>query len=319
VKTSLPLLSLLLAGACTHSAPQETVPPLGTASAPAATAADPVAEDARLTAFLDEAFDAQTALDPQSLTILGSKDQYDRLNDYTDAHRRRRLDLQERQLAELRSRFDPQRLSPAGRLSYRLFEEDIARDRNAFRWRWHRFPATNAGSPMGQIPVFLINNHRVDNVRDAEAYVTRLREVERVMNEIGANMRQQAELGIVPPRFNFAPVRADGRRILAGAPFTDGPDGALFADFKTKVGRLEIPQAEKDRLIAAAREALTGPFRRGYDSLLGRRAGSAGCRGRRSRCGRSRPFARRPRPRPSTTSHRPTARGPASSTSILPT
>ena len=75
---------------------------------------------------------------------------------------------------------------------------------------------------MGNIPVFLINNHRIDSVADAEAYVARLREVERVMGEIGANMRHQAELGIVPPRFNFAPVREDGRRILAGAPFADG-------------------------------------------------------------------------------------------------
>ena len=94
---------------------------------------------------------------------------------------------------------------------------------------------------MGTIPVFLINNHRVDSVADAEAYVARLREVERVMGEIGANIRHQAELGIVPPRFNFAPVREDGRRVLAGAPFADGPDSALFADFKAKVGRLQIP------------------------------------------------------------------------------
>ncbi|MGZ8312943.1 MAG: DUF885 domain-containing protein [Allosphingosinicella sp.] len=263
----LSLLALLLATACTHSGLQEAGP-----SSPAAAAtsvpADPAAEDARLTTFLDEAFDAQTALDPQSLTILGSKDQYDRLNDYTEAHRQRQLDLQERQVAELHARFDPQRLSPAGRLSYRLFEDDVARDREAFRWRWHRFPATNNGSPMGQIPVFLINNHRVDNAADAEAYVARLREVERVMGEISANMRHQAELGLVPPRFNFAPVRADGRRILTGAPFAEGPDGVLLADFATKVGRLDIPQAEKDRLIAAARAALAGPFRRGYETML---------------------------------------------------
>ena len=168
----------------------------------------------------------------------------------------------------MRRQFDPARLSPAGRLSFRLFEKEVEDDRAAFRWRWHGFPATNNGSPMGNIPVFLINNHRIDSVADAEAYVARLREVERVMGEIGANIRRQTERGIVPPAFNFAPVREDGRRILAGAPFAEGPDTPLFADFKTKVGRLQIPQAEKDRLIAAAREALTGPFRRGYEAML---------------------------------------------------
>ena len=261
VKLKLPLIALLLAStACTMTAPE-----------PASTsvvAVDRAAEDARLNAFLDAAFDAQLATNPQFLTALGSKELYDRLNDYTDSYAQQQMALEERQLAEMKAQFDPERLSPAGRLSYRLFEKSVVDDREAFPWRRHGFPASTNGSPMGAIPVFLINNHRIDTVADAEAYVSRLREVERVMREIGANMRDQAERGIVPPRFNFQPVREDGRRILQGAPFTAGADSAIFADFKAKVGRLDIAQSEKDRLIAAASEALTGPFRRGYDHFL---------------------------------------------------
>ena len=260
------LATVSLAACATPSAEPQPAPPA--AAAAPAPAADPAAEDARLNAFLDAAFDEQVATNPQLLTSLGSKQLYDRLNDYTDAYRERQRALSDRQLEQLRAQFDPERLGPAGRLSYRLFEVEVERDRDAFRWRWHGFPASTNGSPMGTIPVFLINNHRIDTVQDAEAYVARLREVERVMTEISANMRRQTELGIVPPRFNFQPVREDGRRILAGAPFNSGADTPVFADFKTKVGRLEIPQAEKDRLIAAARDALTGPFRRGYETML---------------------------------------------------
>jgi uncharacterized protein (DUF885 family) len=75
-------------------------------------------------------------------------------------------------------------------------------------------------------------------------------------------------MGITPPAFNFAPVRADAQRVLDGAPFKAGKDTPVFADFKTKVGKLEVPQPEKDRLIAAASEALTGPYRRGYQGML---------------------------------------------------
>ena len=88
------------------------------------------------------------------------------------------------------------------------------------------------------------------------------------MNEITANMRYQAQQGIVPSRFNFAPVRSDARRVLAGAPFTRGNDTPVFADFKSKVEKLDVPAAEKQRLIAEVREALTGPFQRGYRSFL---------------------------------------------------
>ncbi len=267
MKLRLSLAVLLLASAACAMVPEPAPAPAAPPPA-AAPAVDPATEDARLNAFLDAAFDAQAELDPQLLTSLGIKRHYDRLNDYTDAHRQRRLALSERQLADLRAGFDPARLSPAGRLSFRLFEKEVEDDREAFRWRWHGFPATNNGSPMGNLPVFLINNHRVDTVEDAQAYVARLVEVERVMGEISANIRHQAELGIVPARFNFDPVRADGRRILAGAPFTDGADMPVFADFKVKVSRLDIPEAEKDRLIEAARAALTGPFRRGYETML---------------------------------------------------
>ena len=262
MKLRLPLAALLLAtAACTVSTEQRA----GTAAAVQPTAA---AEDARLLAFLDAAFEESIATNPQFLTSLGSKRLYHRLNDFTDAYRQQQLALSEAQLQRLRAEFNPDRLSPAGRLSFRMFEEQVENSRNNFAWRWHGFPATNNGSPMGSIPVFLINNHRIDTVGDAEAYVSRLREVERVMNEISANMRRQAEMGIVPPRFNFAPVRADARRVLAGAPFGEGNDSAVFADFKAKVGRLQADEPTKTRLIEDARAALTGPFRRGYATML---------------------------------------------------
>jgi uncharacterized protein (DUF885 family) len=269
LQLSLAALFLATAAACT-TAPQPLPPP---APAPVAVvtpapAADPAAEDQRLMAFVDAAFDARAARSPQFLTSLGSKDQYDRLDTYTDAFRQQGLALSQSQLQQLRAQFEPARLSPAGRLSFTLFEDEVTRNVESFRWRWHGFPASTNGSPMGSIPVFLINNHKIDNIADAEAYVSRLREVERVMNEISANMRTQAEMGIVPSRFNFAPVRADGRRVLAGAPFADGPDTPVFADFKTKVNKLAIADTEKSRLIAAAREALTGPLQRGYRTML---------------------------------------------------
>jgi uncharacterized protein (DUF885 family) len=283
VKRHLSVAVLLLGtAACTATPP----PPL--AAAPAAVVApappvDPLADDKRLMTFLDAAFDAQAARSPQFLTSLGSKEQYDRLNIHTDAYQSESLALAETQLKDLRAQFDLGRLSPAGRLSYRLFEDEVERELASFRWRRHGFPASTNGSPMGSIPVFLINNHRIDNVGDAEAYVARLREVERVMTEVSTNMREQAAAGIVPSKFNFAPVRADGQRVLAGAPFTNGPDTPVFADFKAKVNKLAIADTEKARLIAAAREALTGPFQRGYRTMLATwdsiEAKSAGNRG----------------------------------------
>ena len=259
---------LLLAACIAATAASATAQHRAPHRAPAPAAASTQSEDARLNAFLDEAFNAQAALSPERETQLGRKIGYDRLDDYSEAGRRRQLALADRQLAQLHARFRPARLGPQARLSYRLFEAEVQRQHERQRWFWHRFPVTNNGSPFGQFPVFLINQHRVESVADAEAYLARLREVDRAMGQIAANVRHQAQLGIVPPRFNFEPVRADARRVLTGAPFTEGQPSAIFADFQAKVNRLQIADAEKQRLIGAARAALVGPFQHGYRTLL---------------------------------------------------
>src|SRR3546814_15838997 len=84
-------------------------------TAPAAT------QDAALLRFLDDAFDARIALQPESQTQLGLKTNYDRLDDYTDAAAVRVQALLESQLKDMHARFRPEQLGPSARLSYRLF------------------------------------------------------------------------------------------------------------------------------------------------------------------------------------------------------
>ena len=87
------------------------------------------------------------------------------------------------------------------------------------------------------------NQHKIDSSADAEAYIARLRDSQRVMNETVAVMRQQAAMGIVPPEMVFEPATADARSILQGAPFTAGEDNPLWADFQEKVNALAIADA----------------------------------------------------------------------------
>ena len=243
--------------------------PLVGGSAPLPVAgADTAARDAALLTFLDAAYDEQLKLSPESQTQLGLKTDYDRLDDYTDAAAVRSLALTERQLAAMKARFRPDELGESARVSYRLFEYEGQRARESFRFRKLRFPVSTNGSPAGDIPVLLINNHKVDTPADARAYIARLRDTDRVMREVAATMREQAAAGIIPNAVNFAPARADARAIITGAPFDAGPDSTLLADIRKKVTALSVPAADKAQLIADAEVALKGPFRHGYDTLL---------------------------------------------------
>jgi len=241
---------------------------LTSARAAAAPAVDTAKEDVALLAFLDAAFDAQVALSPETQTELGFKNDYGKLDDYTDAAAVKQRDLAERQLAAMKARFRPDRLGDSARVSYRLFEYEVQRGRDSFRFRKLRFPVSTNGSPAGAIPVLLINNHKVDSVADAEAYVSRLRDTERVMREVAATMREQAAAGVVPNKVNFAPARADALKVISGAPFDGGADSTLLADISKKVAALDAPAATKAKLVADAKAALTGPFLSGYRTLI---------------------------------------------------
>ncbi|HYE45964.1 MAG TPA: DUF885 domain-containing protein [Caulobacter sp.] len=234
----------------------------------ASTAVAQDGEDARFTAFLDAAFDAAIALSPEAMTSLGMKTDYGKLDDYTDAGADKALALSEKQLAAMKAQFSYDKLGPQSQISWRLFEQSVARAREGVRWRDHSYQATTNGSPAGEIPVFLINQHRVDGIGDAEAYISRLKETRRVMVEVSAAIETAAAKGIVAPAFTFAPVEKDTRNVLAGAPFTTGEDVAVWADFKAKVGKLAVPQGDKDRLLAEGEAALKGPFKDGYEQFL---------------------------------------------------
>lgn len=244
------------------------VAPLNAQTPASSVATAPNAEDQRLTTFLDAAFDEVVALSPEQMTSLGLKTNYDRLDDYTKAAEERRLALAERQLIEMKRQFDPAKLSTMGRLSYRLFEKNVETARRQAKFSDYGFPVSTNGSPAGQIPVFLINEHRVDSVEDARAYIARLVDSERVMREVSAQMREQAAKGIVPPKMVFAPARGDAKKVITGAPFDGGADSTVLADFRKKVGALKAPEATKAQLIDQAKAALSGSFKRGFDTLF---------------------------------------------------
>lgn len=238
----------------------------------ASTARAAESEDARFNAFLDAAFEKRAALSPQTLTGLGRKEMYGALDDYSVIGDKMDLVLLEDQLARMRAGFDQARLSPASRLSWRLFEDMVIRQRGNYRWRNHDYIATSNGSPAGALPVFLINQHRVDSVEDARAYVSRLVDVKRVMSQVSKDLEDRARGGVVAPDFTFEPVEADARKVITGAPFTDGPDCALWADFRKKVAALTAADDVRTALLAEGQAALTGPFREGYEQFIATQA-----------------------------------------------
>jgi uncharacterized protein (DUF885 family) len=243
---------------------------LGTAAVTPAYAqpASAQSEDARLAAFFQAAFLERARQSPESLTFLGMKERYGELGDYTKAGQDKQLVLAETQLARMKRDFDRAKLGDQSKLSYDLFERGVAIQRMQAKWYWQAYAVSSTGSAIDGIPVMLINNHRIDTVADAEAYVSRLRAMERVSKEVSDDLDERTVKGFLPPAFVFGRVIPDARNQITGAPFDTGADHPIWADFKKKVEALKAEPAQKEKLLADARAALTGEWKRGYDRYL---------------------------------------------------
>jgi uncharacterized protein (DUF885 family) len=242
------------------------------ALAPAARAAEPAAqtEDQRLAAFFDEVWQRNLKDSPILQAQLGIKGpDYGKWGDFSDAEAIRQNGLVRQDLGRLRAEFDVRKLSEQSRISYRIFEFLQERALRNFEWRFHNYSFTTMQNPVTQLVTFLQNVHRVDDVADAEAYVSRLTGVLKVSDQFNEGIQMSAARGVVPTSYSFDPVLEDARSVLAGEPFDgSGKDSAILADFRAKVGKLQVTDAEKERLMAAGTAALTGPFRRGVEATI---------------------------------------------------
>ncbi|HEU0223873.1 MAG TPA: DUF885 domain-containing protein [Steroidobacteraceae bacterium] len=253
---------------------------LFTALAPPARAAEPAAqsEDQRLAAFFDEVWKRNVKDSPMLQAQLGMKGpDYGRWNDFSDAEATRRNGLVKEDLRRLRAEFDPAKLSEQSRISYRIFEFLQERSLRNFPWRFHNYAFSTMQNPVTQLASFLQNVHRVDDVSDAEAYISRLAAVDKVGEQFIEGLEMSAARGVVPTSYSFDPVLKDARNVITGAPFDDsGKDSAILADFRAKVGKLQVDDAERQRLLDAASAALSGPFRRGVEAAIARIDGLRG-------------------------------------------
>ena len=244
-------------------------PAIAQTAAAAPIASAEVDQNAAIMAFFDEYDAQQLARSPLGKSYRGIKDSdYGKWDDGSEEAEARNYEAERSALKEMRARFDPAKLSPENKLSYRLFEKRAARSEGAYKYNDYGYIFDQMNGAQSQIPAFLINIHRIDTKSDARAYVNRLYGIGPAMTEAVGQAKTRAAKGIMPPKWVYPYVIADSRNVITGAPFDGGPDAPLFADFKAKVGKLKITQIEKDILIADAAQALTKAVRPAYAALI---------------------------------------------------
>ncbi len=226
-------------------------------------------ESAKANAFFERVFEESVARSPETLTRLGRKERADEWNDISKAFSDESLELDKKYLAEL-GEIDREQLDSATQLSYDLLKQSLEEDIQDNRWRLYNYPVNQMRGRHSGVVSLLINQHRINDLTDAENYIARLSKIDASFDQLIEGIKERAAANIIPPKFVFPHVLRDSKNIITGAPFDDGEPSTLLADFTKKVNALaeKDDSIDKERLIKRATEALTTSVQPAYQKLI---------------------------------------------------
>ena len=266
-------LALLLAG-CGEPDPAAN-PPGGTpeASAPAGESeAAEQTETQKLNAWFDEKYEERVMMSPIQLTFLGRKDRYGEIDDMSYEAQKEQVDWQLASVAEMESTFDYDKLTPEAKNSWDIWKYQAELAEEGLQYFYNGYTFDQMNGPQSFLATFLIQFHRVDNLDDMEAYISRIRESGRAGEQLLTIAKEAASRGVATPDFALEGVIDQSRKIITGAPFTDGEPSDIWADIEMEISNLleagEIDEAQAETLRTDARAALVDVFQPGYQAII---------------------------------------------------
>ncbi|MEN9017458.1 MAG: DUF885 domain-containing protein, partial [Hellea sp.] len=119
------------------------------------------------------------------------------------------------------------------------------------------------------IPTFLINQHPIDNMNDANDYIKRVELSGNYLEKIMENTRESARRGILPPKFVYEHVISTSQNIISGFPFEKSDElNLVYSDFNKKISKLSLPEEISEKLKKKLQNALQGSFKPSYLLLI---------------------------------------------------
>jgi uncharacterized protein (DUF885 family) len=184
---------------------------LGTAL-PAGLLAQVSRDDARLNALLDAFYYDSLVERPETATEAGLDKGpraflKRRLSDYSSAGRVQRLGKLRARMARLKA-ISRARLSPMGQLNYDVIDYLLGIDLKAYGYSfgspggiWSPYAIDQLNGAYASVPDFLDSQHTIENQSDAEAYLARLGEFSRALDQNTERQRTEAAAGVFAPDF----------------------------------------------------------------------------------------------------------------------
>ncbi|MBU2527203.1 MAG: DUF885 domain-containing protein [Bacteroidetes bacterium] len=222
--------------------------------------------------WFDSQYEEYLQLHPMELTTQGRKAHYDKLDDLSLEGMLEELAWREQSVTALKATFDYETLNEVDKVSYDLWVKELEQQKATVTYEKFNYVYNQMRGFHAQLPNFLINLHRVDSLSDMQAYISRIKEIGRALNQLTDRAQNQADAGILPPRFALEIVLKQSKDLINGQPFSEGENIAIWTDALSKIDQLvatgKIDASEADALKADAEKALQENFKPAYDRLI---------------------------------------------------
>ncbi len=218
-------------------------------------------------ALFDTLFNEGVQRNPVRQTYLGIKTDYDKWQDFSEENSAKELAIAKTNLKRVQS-IDVKTLDAQTKISLSLFIQNLENHIADYKWRFHSYPVNQMYGTHSQIPAFLINQHSISNIKEAQDYIARVQGAQKLLEQLVVQLKLREDKGIIAPKFVFPHVIRDSKNILKGAPFEDAPSSTILADFTRKVDKLSITDEEKSVLMADVNAALINSLKPGYQQLI---------------------------------------------------
>ena len=219
--------------------------------------------------FFESVFQDTVLESPEFQASLGYKSNYDKWDDITWQASRQKAYRAKDDLAYLEKNIDFDKLDESSKISYRLMVKRLQRTIDNDNFIFHNYLITHRGGKHSSIPSFLINYHRIDEEQDVKDYISRLRNVEPLMDDLILQLKLRQDVKKVAPAFVFPQAIKTSENIISGYPFEETKkQNVIYEDFMKKLNALEMSDAMKLRYQSEMEAVLVTIVNYSYRKLI---------------------------------------------------
>ncbi|QOL26482.1 DUF885 domain-containing protein [Thalassotalea sp. LPB0316] len=144
-----------------------------------------------------------------------------------------------------------------------LYLLDFAKTSEQFRY--HNYPVNQLFGVQNGYPSFMEAQHQVNDIEDAENYISRLAKVKVKFEQNLQGLKIREEKGIIPPRFVIDRVLEEMTTFVA----TPIEENILYTSLQEKLTKAEnIPEKEQSRILASAKSNISDYVHPAYQLFI---------------------------------------------------